>query len=358
MNKRLGFIDALRGFAALFVILFHTVNVPKPALPLSAPAHAVIDLGFSGVTLFFVISAFTLCLTLDKRTFGKHWIGKFYLRRAGRILPLYLVWLAYMARIEFGRNVIHHKGEMLSYLFFTYNFQPGRQTGLVLASWTLGVEMVFYVIFPFLFIAFNNAWKTLLLLFITIGLSIAHYQLTRQFPAYDPGIGILYNLPVFVIGMIAYWVYANYLPGVTRRSALAFGLFSLFLALFVLSSFMRHDFKMVVPYILAFAYACLLLGLSVAPFTFIVNRVTMFIGVISYSLYLNHPRALYYLIPQYQKIYAWQVPEFFKVPLCFLATIIPVIVVSIFTYNFIEKPGANLIKRIGSYKRSTISAAS
>ena len=99
MKQRLGFIDVLRGFAALFVICFHTTLIPHPNLPYPVVIHNVIDLGWSGVTLFFIISAFTMCLTLDNRTTESNWILKFYFRRAGRILPLYLFLADYNGNI-------------------------------------------------------------------------------------------------------------------------------------------------------------------------------------------------------------------------------------------------------------------
>ena len=56
-----------------------------------------------------------------------------------------------MAFYVYGSGIIHAKGPILSFMFFIYNFRPGMQEGLVWASWTLGVEMVFYLIFPWIF---------------------------------------------------------------------------------------------------------------------------------------------------------------------------------------------------------------
>src|SRR5947209_6448777 len=64
-SRRLNFIDSLRGLAALYVLVFHIALVPefKPAIPdLISP---IVLNGATGVALFFVISAFTLCLTFN-----------------------------------------------------------------------------------------------------------------------------------------------------------------------------------------------------------------------------------------------------------------------------------------------------
>jgi peptidoglycan/LPS O-acetylase OafA/YrhL len=58
--ERLHFIDALRGLAALYVLLFHFVMIPQPKLYVPPAIRPLVLNGWSGVTLFFVISAFTL----------------------------------------------------------------------------------------------------------------------------------------------------------------------------------------------------------------------------------------------------------------------------------------------------------
>lgn len=77
MIKRLNFIDALRGYAASFVLIFHIIYIPIPNLIYPRLLHPILELGYSGVTLFFIISAFTLCLTLDGRMEEKNWVFNF-----------------------------------------------------------------------------------------------------------------------------------------------------------------------------------------------------------------------------------------------------------------------------------------
>ncbi|HET9870804.1 MAG TPA: acyltransferase family protein, partial [bacterium] len=87
-------VDLARTLATLPVLALHL----KPSLPLPSPAfrwawdHFQRDGGY-GVTMFFVISGFLITRTLDLRPgglFRSTWRG-FYSRRAGRILPLFLV---------------------------------------------------------------------------------------------------------------------------------------------------------------------------------------------------------------------------------------------------------------------------
>jgi exopolysaccharide production protein ExoZ len=83
---RLGYIDALRGYAILGVIVVHVAQcVPRLEWPLSLVASQ----GARGVQLFFVVSGLTLMLSWHARNDG---IAAFYVRRVFRIVPMF--WLA------------------------------------------------------------------------------------------------------------------------------------------------------------------------------------------------------------------------------------------------------------------------
>ncbi|MEJ0081033.1 MAG: acyltransferase [Puia sp.] len=344
--NRLGYIDTLRGLAALYVVIFHIIRIPYPILPYPLILHPIFDIGFTGVTLFFIVSAFTLCLTLDGRTAESHWIPKFYFRRAARILPLYYVWLATMAVYEFGPNIIHQKWPLFSFTFFLYNFQVGLQKGIVPASWTLGVEMIFYLIFPFLFMFANNLKKASLLFFPLLIISFIHFHYTDAVPDYEAGYSLFHQLPVFCLGIMTYWLYKNYLPGITKAKQTAYVFFAGFFIIYFISAWFRTPLGKFIICPLAVAYSFLLLGLSLMHRNPIVNRVSIFLGLISYSLYLNHPRVIVILKPVYRIIYGWHIKGFLMLPICIFVTLILLVPLSWLTYLLIEKPGSKLIKYI------------
>src|SRR5450631_4948650 len=64
---RLGYLDALRGFAALYVVVFHISLLPRSHPEVPEWMRVFVAFGGSGVTLFFVISGFSMCLT-----WGRH----------------------------------------------------------------------------------------------------------------------------------------------------------------------------------------------------------------------------------------------------------------------------------------------
>jgi len=95
---------------------------------------------------------------------------------------------------------------------------------------------------------------------------------------------------------------------------------------------------------------CLLLviGLSLRTLKPFVNRLTVFLGKISYSIYLAQPTAILLLEPVYKKIYATSsggmgVSVAFVGS--FLLTLAVVIPVATLSYYLIEKPGIRLGKR-------------
>ena len=127
---RLDFLDALRGLAALWVVPYHTILIPSPALE-TPPWAALARVGGMGVTLFFVVSAFSLCHTLPLHRDDRPLLA-FYLRRLFRIAPLFytLMVLTYVRdAVLFG--VRRGPLEILASGTFVFNLIPGWQEGFV-----------------------------------------------------------------------------------------------------------------------------------------------------------------------------------------------------------------------------------
>jgi peptidoglycan/LPS O-acetylase OafA/YrhL len=349
-TKRLAFIDSLRGLAALYVVIFHISLVPKfkPVIP--DFIKPFILNGWTGVTLFFVISAFTLSYTLKEKSLEKRPLLFFYIRRAFRILPLYYTWLFVMCIMIFGWDLMNgiwlNKKSLILYTFFGFNFFPGKQEGLVWASWTLGVEMVFYLFFPFIFRWCKNLKRAFVFFLITLFFSWVHYQLAYKIPNYDVGKAILNQLPVFAIGIICYYVfliveYKNKIKNVSFLIVICS------LSLIVSLSYFPDLFgKIPLIYPMSILYGMLLIGLAVLPLKIIVNRVSVFFGLISYSLYLNHPQLISYMSYFYKLIYSYRLNAMISFILCVFATLIPLTIVSLMTYYLIEKPGMSLGRNI------------
>ena len=147
-KTRLDWLDGLRGYAALVVVLFHL----SPSV-LGSERHLavfrVIDLGKYGVLLFFLVSGYVIPMSLERHgSLRRFWIGRLF-----RIYPAYLLAvvlvLVVTLRVPGGlsteRGLLAH-ATMLS--------DPLGVRGAVRPFWTLSYEMVFYLVVAGLF-----AWR-------------------------------------------------------------------------------------------------------------------------------------------------------------------------------------------------------
>src|SRR5580704_97642 len=94
-NRRIPELDGLRGLAILLVIICHYVaGASHPPLGFVADhLITILDLGWSGVDLFFVLSGFLIGGILLGSRNSPNYFRTFYLRRAHRILPVYYSWI-------------------------------------------------------------------------------------------------------------------------------------------------------------------------------------------------------------------------------------------------------------------------
>jgi peptidoglycan/LPS O-acetylase OafA/YrhL len=99
-SPRFTFIDALRGVAAISVVLYHVYLqdlLPAARAPFAEPFHTVLANGYIGVYIFFVLSGFVIAHSVRDATITAGFIGRFALRRSLRLDPPY--WAAIAAAI-------------------------------------------------------------------------------------------------------------------------------------------------------------------------------------------------------------------------------------------------------------------
>src|SRR6476620_5139486 len=95
LNRRVPALDGLRGFAALFVMMYHfTMQVENARQLPTIVLKSVFSVGWSGVDLFFVLSGFLITSLLVDAKGSTNYFRVFYGRRMLRILPLYYAALA------------------------------------------------------------------------------------------------------------------------------------------------------------------------------------------------------------------------------------------------------------------------
>jgi len=145
--KRIDFIDSLRGWAILGVIAVHSFQVSGDKNSSNFIITAAKNGGF-GVWLFFIVSAFTIFLTLDKkRDFPKLMIIKdFFIKRFLRIAPMYYLAIFYYTILGILTYNQISATNILSNFFFVHGFSLQTMNDLVPGGWSITVEMTFYAI--------------------------------------------------------------------------------------------------------------------------------------------------------------------------------------------------------------------
>ena len=347
--NRFAYIDTLRGLAALYVFFYHLALLPNPDLEVPYWAKRIVFSGGTGVTLFFVVSAFTLCYSIHARSDEPKQIYRFYLRRIFRITPLFYMWIAItLIRDYYFYNVSHNLGQILLSVFFIFNFIPGKETGFVWASWTLGVEMLFYLVFPLIVRYVTDYRRALGFFFLTIVASsiFAYLLVYLQIPVAQRDsylhFSFINQLPIFACGILAYYLYETFIKdGNIDRS---WGVLLIGSSLFIYGALLDGRLNVVFSslYWQAIAFSGLLLGLSILPLKILVNKLTTFFGLISYSVYLNHTTIIAALASVYSGIYLLDISTSLKFFLSAVITLSIVTVVSYLSYRLIEKPGMQL----------------
>lgn len=343
-NGRINALDALRGLAATWVVLYHVMDFPVPTLAIPHWASLVSN-GSMGVTLFFVVSAFSLCYSMDVHKDGSKLA--FYTRRFFRVAPLfYAMLVSYFVWFSYAFHAPHSRVEFLESLTFTFNLFPDRQVGVVWASWTIGVEMLFYVLFPFLhrYIA-GDPWRAFSMVLGSIVVAEVWRRIVAGFilhPAQYNKWTFVRHLPIFIFGIVVYQVIGK-IPDDKRRRSI--GLALLGTAAVLLMAVVGKKTALIDPYDWeGLVFAALLGGVLANPVSLLVNRVTLFLGKISYSMYLIHPVVVYLAIPVYRQIYGLPWSLSLKFIACCVLTFPPLVAISYCSFRLIETPGIGLGK--------------
>lgn len=159
--SRVATIDGLRGAAAMLVVLYHLEEAISRTADgwLWLPFKAVAQLGFLGVDIFFVISGFVIALSVSRAAPTWSYLGRFVLRRSIRLDPPYwtaialeLLLLAVALRIAPEIPVTWPSvPQLVAHVFYA---QELLGFGSVIAIfWTLCYEIQFYVFYVALFVA-------------------------------------------------------------------------------------------------------------------------------------------------------------------------------------------------------------
>jgi peptidoglycan/LPS O-acetylase OafA/YrhL len=336
-------IDGLRAIAVSAVILYHA--------QITILGHQTFKGGFIGVDIFFVISGYLITSIVLKELVntGSFSFKYFYERRIRRILPALLfvmlvslpfawMYLLPSSFLDFSKSILYSLGFSSNFYFLYSGQKYGALGGLFtpfLHTWSLSVEEQYYILFPIILLITFKYFKKYLLHILILGfaisLGLADWG-SRNYPSFN-----FYVLPtrgweLLAGSILAYFEINNGLRTKNKILNLILPTIGLLLIghsiLFFNDKIFHPSFYTLSPII----GVCLIIWFSNKKeiiTKILSSKLFVGIGLISYSLYLWH-----YPIFAFSRITEFATGSLIKKLLLVIITII----LSIFSYHFIERP--------------------
>lgn len=337
-------IGLLRAIAVLAVLLYH-YEIPG------------FTGGFIGVDIFFVISGFLMTqIVLSGMDKGEFSYKQFIAKRIKRIVPALLVLSAclllfipffyFTADLKLNAKYIGLGLSFLSNIYYALRsgvyFSPDAVDNIFLHTWTLAVEMQFYMLYPLLLLALRKVYlyKFLQFRFIYIGLTLLSFLLCIYWLKTKADYAF-YLMPArgweFMLGGLAF-LYAKEIRGALERvsAVLLYGLLILLICSIIGASG-RYPWPSFFALLPTLAVA-LILGL-VKEYAWMRNRGIQFLGNISYSLYLWH-WPVYVLYRKYE----FALPYKFSIVVPLLLS---VVLASLSYYWVEQRKGQVIVRSLG-----------
>lgn len=287
-------IDGLRALAVSLVLLYH-FDVK------------VLSGGFIGVDIFFVISGYLITQLISKELSNNNFSFKrFWIRRIRRLLPASLVMMLtvfVVFALVFPNTLFQEVGKsIIAQLLFSSNLYFWSGTGYfaldsglkpLLHTWSLSVEEQFYLVFPFYLFIFQRLANRKLLQ-LTVVLTLGSLALAILLYKYRPS-GTFFWLPTrsweLGVGACLAMTKDRFRPMNNKVATFAVAAGLLFLGYAALTYTSETPFPSYYATLPVFGTALIIWGNGNRDNIFHASfsiKPLVFIGLISYSLYLWH----------------------------------------------------------------------
>jgi len=342
-------IDALRALAVLAIICYH------------APPVYIFDInffkgGYVGVDIFFVISGYLITSIIHKEISQKKSFSliNFYERRIRRIIPALLflicicslfVFIFFLPTnlIDFSKSAIFSLFFSSNYYFYLSEFDYSTLVHLkkpLLHTWSLAVEEQFYLFYPLIFIFIYRYFKKFFLysLFFLFFLSFTISQISSElFPVanfYFLHTRIWELLAGSIICCLEYNKVKRNINNFYRSTLVVIGFSLMIGSVIFFDDKTKHPSAITLIPVLGASLFIYFSNSKEIITKIFSNKITVGIGLISYSLYLWH-YPFFAFLNSFQFTYGF----IFKKDI-FNALIIILILLSlsILSFYFIEKP--------------------
>lgn len=322
-SRRLYELDALRGIAALLVVIFHyTSRYEELFIKTEMEFPFRVSYGHYGVQLFFVISGFVIYMSLLRSKS----ILDFTIKRIIRLYPAYIfaVILTFsvvsLLGLE-GREVTNI--EAIINLTMLQGYIPGVEN-VDGVYWSLTIELSFYIIMGFLFISrILNKIEVVSIIWLISAITLNIIDFDGIISIVTDKIILIDYVHLFIAGMMFYHL---------RESNRLKYHFLILISLLYDFTFNGIESGIVLTLIFSIFYLLIFNKLI-----FLKSKALVFIGTISYSLYLVHQNIGYIIIRELEKL-GYTDGIFIIIPI-----IMSVILASFITF-YIEKPIQKFLK--------------
>lgn len=333
------------------VLLYHLAELVKIPLPGSL---GFISSHFGlGVPLFYTLSGFVLAYGYADRLEGRVQIWRFYIRRLFRIAPLFYAMLVlWLLANWFVWNRTFSFQTLFLNMSFLFGLVPGQHESIVWAGWSIGIEMLFYLVFPVIAVLIPNLRTAVAGFVVACILSSAVFGTLS-----DAGMGsyaymnLGTHLPFFMGGVLSYRLWQTMQFAHMPRLGWGFLIASILLAVTVAGSDHLYSALARIGFergIWAVVFGMLLLSTCYARNPVFESGPLRNLGKLSFSLYLLHPMIMVILIKLDFAAYAAQLTEttMANFLVAAVASIGLVWMASAVSFRFVESPGIELGRRL------------
>lgn len=359
--KKYAYIDSLRGLAILLVIVVHA------ALHFQALSPDIFFLTFKGqygVQLFFITSALTLFLSFKQRANvdKANTVRFFLIRRFFRIAPaFYLAILFYSMQmllkpVSTIPNPVNLLNVVLS-VFFVNGFFPTSINYVPPGGWSVAIEMIFYLLIPFLFSQIRSLKTAVVYFFVTLLFGIACNHVGAYLMTHYTNLDYSYHktwyfyfwlpnqLPIFMLGIILFHLLKRDIR-ISKNSAVMIVVGSCAGLLGVFYSIKYFRLEDVVPehVLVGILFSCIVFAMSQARIRLLENRVTSYLGKLSFSMYLWHFFVLECMAFIIRRV--MPVAPFIQLAALYITAIPLICIVSSISYHKVELAGMKLGKKV------------
>jgi peptidoglycan/LPS O-acetylase OafA/YrhL len=362
MMKNIPSLTAIRGMAAVITVIYHIPVFND--LPDSFSGDFLPG-GYLAVDLFFVLSGFIMAYVHGADFFGPKATSRYwgFLRlRFFRIYPVHFVVLSTLLLYETAKLLSGHTfthapfslntiGTAVSGLFLVQAWGVDAQFLWNPPSWSISTEAAAYIMTPLIFwLMLRRSWRAWLMVFFAAGALAAIYTGTGDIGVMSGPLALIRCFAGYVIGVAVLRAYTALKDNAAACRIMVVMVPVAFAGAAICFLFAGLDLLSIA------VFALIVFGLALTGDAFfaraVANPVCLFLGNISYSLYMVHAPIFSLSAAMFRQ--AMHSPTA-QIPTALVfAEVAGALLVATFMFRYIEKPARALGRRYGRRDQDAI----